>query len=518
MDFLTSLRQQLQAIWRRSSVGYRTALVAASVLSVATVVGVGWWASQPQYMPLATELSPAEAAKVVEKLEAANIPYTKSFSASTISVPESKYGDATVAVKDLGVLGDLPVNEESIGSSLWVDPDMKKELVIGAKERALEASISRMKSITVADVHIAMPESNPFARDRRDPKASVVLEIRRGEVLSPEQATTIATLVAGSIEGLSPESVSVTDTEGRTIYPNPSLADGGLARQYQFKQQFEANLAAKAESMLAEMLGAGRAIVRIAAELDFTETTRTEMRIDKDTSAKKSENITTKEEKGQKEIAQGPAGTGSNLSVAQNRTDLPRSMKEETIETVWENGRVEDTVREYGGEVKRLTVSALVDLPDPQANSTSPGRTIDLTTVEGIIKNAIGFSDTRDTITVVDSELVGIETGVTTLVDTLNRWDFYNNLIRNASLGVAAIVALVLGLLLIRKLQPIAALKATRESTDDERNSLIAELTSQAKDNPEIVSKIVSAWLSSPSTIAMPTAGEERAKPTRAAA
>lgn len=504
MDFLTNLRQQILAIWQRSNPAYRIALVASVVLSVATVAGVGWWASRPQYMPLANNLTPAQAAKVVEKLEAANIPFKKSFSASVISVPERRFADATVAVRDLGVVGDLPAPEESIGDSVFVDPDMKRELVRSAKERALEASIMRLKSVGFADVHIAMPDPEPFARDRREPKATVLIGVQRGEVFSPEQAITVATLVASSVEGLVADNVTVTDTDGRTMHPSPQLADGGLTRQYRYKQRLEAELAAKAETMLAEMLGPGRAIVRVNADLDFTETTRTELRYDTEGSAKQQEDILTEEEEGAIDVAKGAAGTASNLTTQNNRGALPRSKKTEKITTTWKNGETVDEVREYGGTIKRLTVSALVDLPDPDPNAAPNTPAIDKQQVENIIRNAIGFQDERsDRIEVVPTELIGIETGVTTLVDTLNRWDFYNNLVRNASLGVAAIVALVLGLLLIRKLQPINALRVGTGKAPMDRESLVSELSAQAKDNPELVSRIVAAWLNTNATVPM---------------
>jgi flagellar M-ring protein FliF len=503
MDFLTNLRQQILAIWQRSNPAYRVALVASTVLSIATIAGVGWWASRPQYMPLANNLTPAQAAKVVEKLEGANIPFKKSFSASVISVPEHQFADATVAVRDLGVVGDLPAPEQSIGDSVFVDPDMKRELVRAAKERALEASIMRLKSVSFADVHIAMPDPEPFARDRREPKATVLVGVQRGEVFSPEQAITIATLVASSVEGLVTDNVSVTDTEGRTIHPSPQLADGGLTRQYQYKQRLEAELAAKAETMLAEMLGPGRAIVRVNADLDFTETTRTQRKYDTEGSAKEQEDILTEEEQGTVDVAQGAAGTAANLSTQANRNSLPRSKKTEKITTTWKNGEIVDTVQEYGGSIKRLTVSALVDLPDPDPNAAPNTPVIDKLQVENIIRNALGFLDERnDKIEVVPTELVGIETGVTTLVDTLNRWDFYNNLVRNASLGLAAVVALILGLLLIRKLQPVTALRGAADRVPEaDRTSMVAELSAQAKENPELVSKIVAAWLNASNTV-----------------
>ena len=513
MDILTKLNAQLRAMWERSSVGYRAALIAAAVVSLITIVGVGYWASRPQYMPLASDLTPAEAARIMEKLDAANIPYEKSFSASIIYVPERRYSDATVAAKD--VMGVVQADDDGSGSSLW-DPDMKEARLLRQKERALAASILRMPSIATADVHIAMPEREIFVSEEKPTKASVVIGMRRGETLSVEQAATIANLVAASVEQLTNENVTVTDANGRTVYPDGSVADQGLSRQYRHKRQVEADLVAKAETILTQMLGPGRAIVRVYADLDFTETERTDVKIDKASAAKTKETIKTSETKGPQVEAVGAAGTGSNLNAAATRNTVPVSTSEETIDTEFDNPRTTDIVRQFGGTVKRLTISAGVDLPQPDPNATPPVPELKIADIEQLIQNAVGFDTTRgDTIAVIRSALPGADNQVVTLVDTPNRWDFYNNLVRNASLGLAAVVALVLGILTIRKLQPMQALRGREEEPSTSRAGLLDELSEQAKQNPEIVSKIVAAWLNTPATIPMPNkAGEEQAAET----
>jgi flagellar M-ring protein FliF len=444
----------------------------------------------------------------LEKLDAENIPYKKSFSASTVYVPERRWNDAMLAVKD--VIGDVGRQNTAPGSSIWDDPSTKKDRLLREKENALAKTILRMSDVASVDVHIALPDPTPFVRDRAEPKASVVIGPRRGGVFAPEQAATIAALVAGSVEGLAVEQVTVSDLEGHTIYPNAMVTDRGLTRQYQYRRQVEADLAAKAETMLAQMLGPGRAIVRVNADIDFTETERTDEQIDPKGGAKVQEDITSIETKGNETAAAGPAGTASNLTPAAARNTTPSSHKEETIKTVYSIGKTTDTVRQFGGVIKRLTVSALVDLQPADPNATPPVAGVKAQDVEALIKQAVGFDDERhDEITVLPAPLAGSTAGIVTLVETLNRWDLYNKLVRNASLGLAALVALVLGLLLIRKLQPMQALARSAEAPAEERSSVLAELAAQAQQNPELVSKIVAAWLTTPATIRMPDASTQ---------
>ena len=59
--------------------------------------------------PLANNISLDEAARVIEQLEANNIPYEKSFSMSTILVPEAYWNDARIAARD--VIGDTETTD-----------------------------------------------------------------------------------------------------------------------------------------------------------------------------------------------------------------------------------------------------------------------------------------------------------------------------------------------------------------------------------------------------------------------
>ena len=77
-------------------------------------------------------------------------------------------------------------------------------------------------------------------------------------------------MVAGSVKGLAPENVTVTDLEGRTLSGNGMQADSGFARQLEYRQRVEADLASKAEQLLVQMLGEGRAAVQVSADVDFT--------------------------------------------------------------------------------------------------------------------------------------------------------------------------------------------------------------------------------------------------------
>ena len=120
----------------------------------------------------------------------------------------------------------------------------------------------------------------------------------------------------------------------------------------------------------------------------------------------------------------GAAGTANNLTATGGgSTGSSSSSSEEKISTVWEPGSTVETIRQFGGKISRLTISAAVDLPE--ADPANPNATeLTVTQVEKMIQQAVGFDAQRgDQIVVTGSSIVDDTQAVDTVVDTLNRWD-----------------------------------------------------------------------------------------------
>ncbi|MCR9119174.1 MAG: hypothetical protein NXI22_19755, partial [bacterium] len=152
MNFFRQLAQQLQELWINASVSGRVVFVSVAVLSVAMMVGVGIWSSQPEYVPLATNLSPSEAAEMKSKLDAEGISNKLNYSGSALLVAQNQYSDARLIVGDIGPMFDEP--EEASGM-MW-DPSEAPVQRRKRLEQSLARSISQMKSIDFARVHISM--------------------------------------------------------------------------------------------------------------------------------------------------------------------------------------------------------------------------------------------------------------------------------------------------------------------------------------------------------------------------
>lgn len=496
MEFLQQLGAQLAALWTRWSLAQRAGMVIATTLSLAAIVGVGYWATQPEYVVLVNQLGPSEAAEVVSLLEADQIAYQLNFAGSAVSVPRQSVSRARLAIKDI-VDTRSQIDDEMPGP-FDSDPTLVHHQLQRIRERQLARSIEQIRSVRAATVHISQPEQTPFVRDRAPTKASVILDLRPNSMFTATDAQAITSIVSHGVEGLSADQVTVVDTDGRVLTRAQGI-EADVTGQLAYRRSLESDLAQKAETMLASMLGPGHAVVRVTADVDFTETERKETAYDPDIKVKASETLRSESITGSRPAAGGIAGTPSNVGPrpSSSNDSGSKSTIEENV-TEYLNGKVEDSIREAPGKIKRLTVAAIVDLSAAQSDSGGAAAAITQERVQSIIKQAVGFDAVRsDEIEVLVAPLAGIP-DLTQGVDPVPFWEQYSDLIKNVSLGVAAILAFLLGLLLIRRMTPVVLDANTQRGLQPETARRLASLSQQAKENPDAVARVLAAWLDEP--------------------
>ncbi len=483
---MQSLHQFLIAarrLWEQWTISQRATVLSAVLLSIVTVVGVGFWSTRTEMVQLASRLAPEEAAEIVSQLDASGIEYELSYSGSSVSVAKSQLNRARLAARD--TLGDTGQTTE-LEDSIWADPAVQNLRIQRQLEQRMAASVTRFLAVKEAIVHISSPQPTPFMRDRAPTTASVIVDLMPGAVFTQQDAEAIVSLVSHGVEGLSPSDVTLMDTSGRLLNSSHGLG-GDVAGQLEYVSTLEAHLAAKAESLLATMLGPGRALVRVTADVDFTQTERMETTYDPDSKVKLSETIKSESHTGADRTSGGAAGTPSNLSRPSSGNSVTSRVEENTTE--YANTEIRDTVKETPGRIKRLTVAAIVDLTSPD---DGPQTAITTSEIESLIKQAVGFDGKRsDEINVVSSPLAGVA-DVTQPATPV--WREYAPLLRQLSFGVGAVLMFVLALLILRRLRPIS-LPAVDSDMSDESVRRLAELTIRARQNPELVATVLAHWL-----------------------
>jgi flagellar M-ring protein FliF len=492
MNFFKNLYEQLRSVWRQSGAAGRVGLVAATLLCVAVVVGVGIWSSRPNFVALASNLDPAQSSAIVAKLEAQGIEYKLDFAGSTVLVSSHELSKARLAAGDL--IAPDAGGEGDLETSFLEDPSMSEYKLLRKQEASLVRTISKFQGVASATVHLATAEPTPFVREQSPSTASVVLELRPGATFTAQQAAGVQQLVAGAVAGLLPQHVVVSDTRGRVLSIDASAAGSDIASQFELRRGLEAELGAKAEFMLAQMLGPGKALVRVTADIDFTRIKRTETTFDPDQQVKKTEFIKTTSRKGGDAATGGPAGTSSNLTdTPASARSIPVDVNEEESTSEYDTSKSESETDQAGGKVTRLTIAATVDIGEAKRPD---GTAITKEDVEALIKHAVGYDDQerQDKITVVTTSLPGMVVEEDPTVADAQQWSRYNEIARNASLGVAGVIAFVLGWLALKRMRP-AAPQDDAVARAAERAGRAAELSNRARQRPDAAAEVIAAWL-----------------------
>jgi len=492
--------QKIRAVWQKTSLVQRALLIA--VVLTFTIVGalLTYWARRPDMRILYRELAPEEASKITEKISEQGIAYELRAGGTSIYVPEKKVYQlrldmAKEGLPEGGQQGYRIFDNERIG----ISPTVQNINLKRALEEELAMSIQMINGVVHARVHIVSTERTLFTSQGEETTASVFLRLQPGYRVSALNIAAITHLVAGGVEGLKSEDVTVIDSEGRLLsYKSDQTMASGASTVADYKERVEQSLAKKVEDMLTVVLGPGRAAVSVSAVIDMNSVST----------------VTTKyEPKGvaaKEEITTG-SDIGASIAPAAGEPAIPGSTKkDETILTEYQVGETVTQEVILPGKIKSLTVAAFVDLSPADVNEAGTGgqsaKIMELSDVNDIIKNALGLKET-DLLKVVDAKFH--RPAELLIEEEPSNWPRYIAIARQVSLGVMAICALLVLRIFSgarKKMASTAAAGPLAEAEGaagflpagaegPEPLAVRKQITGALQSNPEQVKQLFSSWL-----------------------
>ncbi|MET0287963.1 MAG: flagellar basal-body MS-ring/collar protein FliF, partial [Polyangiales bacterium] len=188
------------------------------------------------------------------------------------------------------------------------------------------------------------------------------LKLKPGAKLTREQTKGIVHLVASSVRGLNPDAVTIVDNTGRRLSGGEDESEIA-SNSMEFQRNYERNQERSLQSILDATLGPGRAMVRVAAEVSFAREEVTEERVDPNSVASRSFQITEERDTNSSATAGGVPGAVGTLEGADDKlTSTSADGVSRRSET--RNFEISKTVRhtaEPVGRVQRLSVAVVVD-------------------------------------------------------------------------------------------------------------------------------------------------------------
>lgn len=396
-------------------------LLVGIAAAVAIGVAIVLWSRAPNFALLYGNLDERDAAQVVQALQAANVPYELGAGGTSIFVSAADISTTRLRLAGQGLPHGGSRGGTSGGGS-DAAPFGMSELAERTRyqqqlENELSGTIASLQSIKAARVHLAMPKTSAFIRDRGRASASVMVSIYPGRALDNAQVGAIVHLVAASVPDLDPAQVSVVDQMGALLtVADPGSAEAINDTRFRLVRQIESAYAGRIEELLSPLVGAGRVRAQVVAQLDFTETEKTSEIFDPEKTTVRSEQTSSERRVDAK--ASGVPGALSNQppnapaqanAAAPNATPAAEDAEVSSSATRnFEIGRTISHTREPVGNLRRLSVAVALDNKsgiDAEGKATSvPLSEEEITRMTDLVRNAVGFDASRgDTVSVINA-------------------------------------------------------------------------------------------------------------------
>ncbi len=379
--------------------GQRGIILVALAALVMGAIALTNWVAQPTWTPLFSQLSGSDASSIVEELRSQNVQYQLADGGSTVLVPQSQGYDLRVTMSGKGLPSDSGDGWAILDKQGMTATEFQQNT---AYQRALEAELDKtlasISGVNTAIVHLTIPKRDVFASEQDTPTAAVLLALAPGTTLSKGQVRSVTHLVAGSVPGLDPDKVTVSDSNGTMLTaPDGAAGVGGsasLAGDADGQTAlFEDRVAEKTQRMLDTVLGAGRAVVQVSADLDFDSRHSTTESYLPSPVVPLSEQTTLETYNNASGAAGGQLGVVTPTPVSSLGGDGNYLRQGSTVN----NGAGKTIVEEEAapGTVQRLSVAVVID-------SDTPGGA-DITKVQGLVSRAVGIDSARGDVVQVEA-------------------------------------------------------------------------------------------------------------------
>ncbi|MDH3326841.1 MAG: flagellar basal-body MS-ring/collar protein FliF [Gammaproteobacteria bacterium] len=390
----------------------------AAIISVMFIIFT--WSSDPNYKLLYGKLTVEAAGEIVEVLKQEGVDYSLDKDTGEILVPSDVLHKTRLKLASQGLPKNDGTGFEMLEKSngFGTSQFMEQARYHHAIEGELARSIAELDSIDSSRVHLAIPKQSVFVRDRKEPSASVLINLKPGRALDESQVMAIVHIVASSIPDLSPRKVTVVDRNGKLLSKKELTGNMALSTaQFDYTKKLEEYYIERIERILIPIVGFEGVRAQVGTEVDFTSVEKTQESFNPDLPALRSEHTVNEES-----TSGGPGGVPGALTNQPpgpasapeknpgrngNGSSGPsRKHKQETFN--YELDKTVSHTKQAPGTLKRLTVAVVLDdrifyEPDGTLVRT-PLAPEEIDRIEALVKDAVGFDVSRgDRINIINT-------------------------------------------------------------------------------------------------------------------
>jgi len=512
MSYLLQNAEQIKKIWSGLRIWQRATLGGVVFVAFVGIIALLILSKAIVYEPLYTSLDPRDASAITAKLKELNVGYKLADEGNTILVAaEDKYQlrlDMAGEIALQGIVGFESFNETRFGET---DTDKRVRFLV-ALQGELTRTIEELDEVETAKVHIALPQPSLFIKDQAETTASVLLRLKPYASLKTEQINSIMSFVSHSVEGLKASNVTIMDINGNQL--SQGIAEEATAAtstisvaQIALKQKYEQDLAHSIQSMLEQMRGPGKAVVRVNVTMDFDKV---------ETYSEQYGNSVLASEQVKEENSTGTTATSgenpadSNMGGASyGETGSNGLTKYELVERTrnYDVSKVVETKVAAPGKVDRVSVSVLIDGEMTEAEqekvSEAVGKAAGIDAARGDQISIVAMPFNTEAVEQLESKILEAE-----------KAESRNEYIKMGLYGIGILLVFGLIFFIFRSLQNIPRTQLTpvmetaaavapvpRDITmslnpEAAEKKLIRKQIDQLVDtNPEDVAKVLKTWM-----------------------
>ena len=441
----------------------RRSLPMAMLVGLVAAALLAWlMLSTPTQKTLFSGLPDSDKAAVTSSLTQAGIKSRVDEGTGALTVAEEDYSRARMLLAGQGLPKAAPggyaiLDQLPMGVSRAVEGERLRQ----ARETELAKSIEEIDAVADARVHLAMPEATVFLRDNAAPSASVILKLQGGRSLSDAQVQSIVNLVASSVPGMKPESVTVVDQLGALLSKPGGAGAGGNAgnERLDAQRRVEDKMRTQLVQLLTPLVGAGNFTAEVQADVDLDETQATREKVDGPGVLRaETGNWTGNQKEGANAPAGGIPGALSNTPPPASTLTTPgatpaptaapvaggpapdANKQSDQFQRAYDLGKEVSVTRAAPGGIKRLSVAVLLRDPDKGPKRSQ----MEINQVTDLVKSAVGFNGQRqDNVTVISRKFADGADAASTAKWYDNAW--LPVVARNVTAILIALMVLMLG-------------------------------------------------------------------------
>ena len=442
----------------------RRSLPMAMLVALIGAAALAWMSlSTPTQKTLFTGLTDADKQAVTSALTQASITSHIDDGTGALTVDEDQFSKARMLLAGQGLPKQAPggyaiLDQLPMGVSRAVEGERLRQ----ARETELARSIEDIDAVAEARVHLATPEASVFVRDNAAPSASVVIKLQGGRALSQAQVQSIINLVASSVPGMKPESVTIVDQMGALLSkPGAGGADAEGDARLEMQRKTEDKVRQQLVQLLTPLVGAGNFTAEVQADINLDETQATRESYEKQGALRAETGNWVGNQAGGPTTPGGIPGALSNTPPPASQLQAPQAAngasgstepapvaggaapnpnkQSDSFQRAYDLGKEVSVTRQTPGSVKRLSVAVLLREPEKGRRTA-----MEIGQVTDLVKSAVGFDQQRqDQVTVISRKFAdtAAETAGPAWYD--NAW--LPVLARNATAIVIALLVLLLG-------------------------------------------------------------------------